>query len=140
MEGVADQLVTAADDFVVAEAAGHRQRQLIVLGLLDQMQHLLQLVPRFQGLALHALGQQHGQPGRIHIQNAADHSRVDPLGTGGDQVVAFLGEGAGHQLHQMNRDHRHMTAAEDRNPALAPVLEHRQFLGQGVNPVESRKI
>jgi hypothetical protein len=33
-----------------------------------------------------------------------------------------------------------MATAEDGNAAFAPVLEHRQFLGQGVNPVESWKI
>ena len=38
MEGKANQLVTAADDFLVAEAAGDRQGQFIVLGLFHQMQ------------------------------------------------------------------------------------------------------
>jgi hypothetical protein len=33
-----------------------------------------------------------------------------------------------------------MAAAEDGDAALAAVLQHRQFLGQGVNPVEGRQI
>ena len=140
MEGVADQLVTAGDDLVVAEAAGHRQGQFVVLGLLHQVQHLLQLLPGFAWLAIQALGQQHGEPGRINLQHAADHGRIHPLGAGGDQVVPLLGQGAGHQLHQMDRNHRHVATAQDGNPAFAPVLEHGQFLGKGVDPAQCRKI
>jgi len=32
VEGEADQLIAAANDLLVAEAAGHRQGQLIVFG------------------------------------------------------------------------------------------------------------
>jgi hypothetical protein len=31
-----------------------------------------------------------------------------------------------------------MAAAEDRNSTLAPILEHRQFLGKRIDPVECR--
>jgi hypothetical protein len=40
----------------------------------------------------------------------------------------------------MDGHHRHMAASEDGDPAFAPVLEHRQFLGERVKPVKSRKI
>jgi hypothetical protein len=81
VEGIADQLVAAADDLLIAEAAGHRQRQLVILGLLHQVQHPLQLVARLAGLAIEALGQQHCEFGRVHLEHAADHRRVDTLGT-----------------------------------------------------------
>ena len=54
--------------------------------------------------------------------------------------MALLRQGAGHQFHQMDRHHGHMAAAEDGDPALAAVLEQGQFLSQGVDPVEGRKI
>ena len=140
MEGVANQLVAAGDDVLVAETAGHGQRQFIVLGLFHQMEHLFELLPGFRWLTIQALGQQHGEPAWVHLEHAANHSGIHPLGTRGDQVVALLGEGAGHQLDQMNGHHRHVAAPQDSNPSLAAVLEHGQLLGQGVDPIKGRKI
>jgi hypothetical protein len=33
-----------------------------------------------------------------------------------------------------------VSAAQNGNATLAPILEHCQFLGQGVDPAERRKI
>jgi hypothetical protein len=33
-----------------------------------------------------------------------------------------------------------MATAQKGDPPLAPILEHGQFLGQGVDPAQSRKI
>ena len=96
MEGVTNQLIATTDDVLVAEAACHRQGQLIVLWLLHQMQHSLQLIARLSGLAIEALGQKHGEPGRINLQHAANHRRINALGSRGDQIVTLLGQGAGH--------------------------------------------
>jgi hypothetical protein len=49
-----------------------------------------------------------------------------------------MGQGPGHQLDQVDRYHRHVPAPQDRDPAFAPVLEHGQLLGEGVDPVEGR--
>ena len=54
--------------------------------------------------------------------------------------MAFLGQGARHQLDQMQGHDRTMTAAENGDAPLAPVLEHGQFLSQDIDPIERRKI
>ena len=140
MESEANQLVTAGNDLLVAEAAGHRQGQLIVLGLFHQVQHPLQQLAGFPRLMVQALGQQDGEAAGINVQHAANHRSIDPLGTGGDQVVAFLGQGAGHQFDQVNSHHGQMATAQDCNAPLAPVLEHGQLLGQGIDPIDRWKI
>ena len=140
MEGKADKLIAATDDFLVAEAAGDRQGQLIVLGLFDQMQYPIKLLPRFGRLAIQALRQQHREAGRFHIKDTADHGRIDALGTGGHQIVSLLGQGAPHEFNQMDGHHGHMATAKNGNAPLAPVLEHGQLLGQRVDPTNCWKI
>ena len=44
MKRQAYQLITARDDVLIAETAGHRQRQIVVLWLFNQMQYLIQLI------------------------------------------------------------------------------------------------
>ena len=79
MKGKADQLITAIDNFLVAEAAGHRQWQIVLFRLLDQMQHSVEKVADFRGLPIQALGQQHSQLRCIDIQTTPDHSCVNTL-------------------------------------------------------------
>jgi hypothetical protein len=105
-------------------AAGDRQGQFIVLGLFDQVQDPIKLLPRFGRLAIQALGQEHREAGGFHIKDTADDGRIDPLGTGGHQVVSLLSQGAPHEFNEMDGHHWHMATAKDGNAALAPVLKH----------------
>ena len=140
MKGQTDQLIAAVDDLLIAEAAGHRQRQIILLGLLDQVQHPIQQITDFDRLTIQALGKQNRELGRFDLQNATDDGRIDPLRAGRDQRMPLLNEGARHKLDQMNRNHRHMAAAEHSDAALSLVLQQRQLLSQGVHPIKRRKI
>ena len=81
MEGETNELIATADDFFVASRAGFRQRQLIVFRLSNKMQHLFQQLLGLGGLLLQALGQDHGQLGRIHGQGTSNHSGIDALST-----------------------------------------------------------
>jgi hypothetical protein len=54
--------------------------------------------------------------------------------------VTFLHQRPGHQFNEVDGDNWHMTAAQDGNPSFAFVLQQRQFLRQGVNPIEGWKI
>ena len=51
-----------------------------MLRFLHQVQHMLKLVARLDRLALQALRQQHGEATGVHLQHAADHGGVHPLG------------------------------------------------------------
>ena len=54
--------------------------------------------------------------------------------------MPLLGQRTGGQLNEMNRDNRHMTTTKNRNASLSLILEKSQFLSQGVDPIEGRKI
>ena len=62
------------------------------------------------------------------------------LRAGRDQRMPLLYEGARHKLDEMDRNHRHMAAAEHSDAALSLVLQQRQLLSQGVHPIKRRKI
>ena len=54
--------------------------------------------------------------------------------------MALLGQGTSDQFHQMNGNDRNVPTTENRDSALALVLQQSQFLGQGVDPIKGRKI
>jgi hypothetical protein len=35
-----------------------------------------------------------------------------------------MGQGAGHEFHEVDRHHRHVPTAQDGDAAFAPILEH----------------
>ena len=79
MESQTDQLVTTADDVLIAETAGHRQRQIIVLRLLNQMQNTLKLITDLRPLTTETLRQKHREFGGIDSKDASDHRSIDAL-------------------------------------------------------------
>ena len=104
------------------------------------MQHTVKQIADFRRLPVEALGQQHRELRCINVQTSADHSGIHPLGSRCDQRVTFLHQRPGHQFNEVDGDNWHMTAAQDGNPSFAFVLQQRQFLRQGVNPIEGWKI
>ena len=54
--------------------------------------------------------------------------------------MPLLGQRAGDQFDQMNGHHWHMAATKNCDPPFSLVLKQGQFLGQGVHPIEGRKV
>ena len=54
--------------------------------------------------------------------------------------MPLLGQRTGDQLNKMNRDNWDMTTTKNRNASFPLILEKSQFLRQGVDPIEGRKI
>ncbi len=98
VEGKADELLTLADNFGVAEAAGFGQGQVIVFGMLDQMHDIFELCPRFDGLTLKALGQNDGQRALVGTGGTPNDGGVGACGAGGQNAVAGEGEGIAQHL------------------------------------------
>lgn len=74
-----DQLITAADDLLIAETAGHGQGQIILLRLVHQMQNLIEEIADFRRLTIETLWKKHSELCSIHLQATANHSRVYAL-------------------------------------------------------------
>ena len=140
MKRKADQLIATVDDLLIAEAAGHRQRQIILFWFIDQVKHPFKQVSDLTRLTIEALGKQHRELGGVHLQHATDHGGIHALRTRCDQGVAFLHEGAGHQLNQMNRHHRDVTATKNRDPPLSLVLQQGQLLRERIDPIKGWEI
>ena len=104
------------------------------------MQDAIKQVAYFRHLTLEALGEQHRELSGIDLKTAPDHSRIHTLGTGCNQRMPLLGQRTGDQLNKMNRDDWDMTTAKNRNASFPLILEKSQFLRQGVDPIEGRKI
>jgi hypothetical protein len=89
------------------------------------VQNPFEQVSNFNSLTIQALGQQHRELGRIDLQYSAYDSSIHPLGARSDQGMALLNEGARDEFYQVNRNHRHMSAAEDGDTPLPFVLQKR---------------
>jgi hypothetical protein len=121
----ANQLITSANDLLVAKTAGYRKGEFILFRFFHQVQNPFEQVSNFNSLTIQALGQQHRELGRIDLQYSAYDSSIHPLGARSDQGMALLNEGASDEFYQVNRNHRHMSAAEDGDSPLPFVLQKR---------------
>ena len=54
--------------------------------------------------------------------------------------MAFLHQGTGHQLDQMNRDDGYVTATKNRDPSLSLVLQQGQLLRERIDPIKGWEI
>lgn len=61
VEGETNQLLAPRDNLLVAQGAGFTQGQIVVFGMFHQVHNTLKLLTGFRGLAIEALGQNHGQ-------------------------------------------------------------------------------
>ena len=111
-----------------------------MLRLLDEMQHSLELIADLRPLATEALGKKHREPRGIHGENPTNDGCIDTLRSRGHQRMTFLSQRTGDQFDQMNRHDRNMATAKNGNPPFSLVLEQGQFLSEGVDPVQCRKI
>lgn len=122
VEGEADQLLTARHDRLVAEGAGFRQRQMVILGMFNEVNDLLELLPRFTGLAIETLGQNHRQQIGVSSHGAPNYGCIRSLSTGGHQTIARQDEGVAHHLDQMLVRDRNVARTENGNTLGAGLL------------------
>ena len=54
--------------------------------------------------------------------------------------MSLLHQRPGNQFNKVNGNDRHMPAAQDGDTTFSFVLQQRQFLRKGVNPIEGWKI
>ena len=74
-----NQLITTADDLLIAETAGHGQGQIILFRLFHQMQDLIEKVANFWRLTIETLREEDSELSRIDLEATSDHSRVNAL-------------------------------------------------------------
>lgn len=122
VEGKADQLLAARHDRLVAEGAGFRQRQVVILGMFNQVNDLFQLFPRFSGLAIETLGQNHRQQIGVRSHRTPNHSRVGSLSTGSHQTIARQHESVAHHLNQVLVRDRNVARSKNGNTLGAGLL------------------
>ena len=79
MKREANQLITPIDNLLVAQTAGHGQRQIVLFRLVHKMQHPIQKISDFRDLSIQTLRQQHGELGGVHFKAAPNHSGVHTL-------------------------------------------------------------
>ena len=79
MKRETNQLITSIDDLLIAQTAGHWQRQIVLLGLVHKVQNPVQEISDFRDLSIETLGQQHGELGRINFKTPSNHRSIHPL-------------------------------------------------------------
>ena len=128
MKGKTNELLAARDNLLVAQGAGLRKGEMVILRAFHQMHHLLQLFPRFSGLTLQALRQDHGQQIGVCSHCPFNRSRVSAGRTGGDQAIIRQHQCVAHHFDQILMGNRNVARSQESNPLGASLLNRGQFL------------
>ena len=81
MKRETNQLIAPIDNLLVAQTAGHGQRQIVLFRLVHKVQHPIQKISDLRDLPIQALRQQHGELGGINFKTAPNYGSIHPLGS-----------------------------------------------------------
>lgn len=128
MEGKADQLLAAGNDFGIAQSTCFRQGKGVIAGIFYQMHHLFQLVTGLTRLTIQPLGQNHRQQRWICPECPSNRSKICPGRPRSNQSITFQYQGIAHHLNQVLMGNRDVTGTQQRNALGAGLLNAGKFL------------
>ena len=128
----ANQLLTLANDFRVAEDTGFSQGQLVIFGVFNQMHDVFELSAGLLWLAIEALGQNHRQRSLVCSHRAANNGRVRALRTGREDLISRQCQRVAEHLNQILMGNGDVPAPQNSNSFRPRLLNSGQLLQENI--------